>query len=358
MYEDLTYEVILENMLARIDTDVDKTEGSLIYNALAPAAWELAEAYIAIDHIYDSTFADTAPREELIRRAKERGIAPREATNAILKGEFDVDVPIGSRFSWNDLNYIVTEKIEPKVYKLQCETAGTIGNKKYIPLTAIEFVEGLNEANITEVLIPAVDEEETEHFRERYFASFDSQAFGGNIADYIRNTEAMEGVGGAKYYRVSEESSHIKIQIISSDYGVPSNTLIDRVQKTLDPKANEQGVLAQGQGYGIAPIGHVVDVEGCSSIVVDVSAKFTYDTGYNWDSVKNKVGSVIENYFLELSKTWSDNQNLIVRIAQLEARLLGVVGITDISETTLNSKAENLILEANIIPVRGNVNAN
>lgn len=359
MYENLTYEVILENMLARIDSDIDKTEGSLIYNALAPAAWELAESYIAIDHVYDSTFADTAPRDELVRRAKERGIEPKSATKAILKGEFDIEVPISSRYSLEDLNYTVTEKMENGVYKLQCESVGTRGNKKFGVLTPIEFIEGLTSARLTELLIPAMDEEDTESFRERYFKSFNSQAFGGNIADYINKTESIEGVGGAKYYRVSKENSHIKIQIINSDYGVPSSTLVELVQQTLDPKKDENGTtLEQGQGYGMAPIGHIVDVEGCTSIIVNITANFTLDTGYTWSGIANRVNAVVDDYLLSLSKEWSDSQNLIVRIAQLESKLLGVDGIIDIANTAINGLKSNLILESNAIPVRGSVNVN
>lgn len=352
MYENETFELILERMLARIDKDIDKSEGSLIYNALAPEAWELAQAYIAIDQVYDTTFADTAPREELIKRAKERGLEPKNATNAILKGEFNIDIPIDSRFALDDLTYIVIEKIDICVYKIKCEVAGTVGNRKFGNLTTMEFIEGLTTAKITELLIAAVDDEDTEKFRQRYFASFDSQAFGGNIADYISKTESINGVGGAKYKRATDKDSHIKIQFIGSDYGVPSNELVNNVQTILDPTQNH------GEGIGIAPIGHIVDVEGCISIVINITAKFIFDTGYTWNTISNKVNDIIDSYLLELCKTWPNNQNLIVRIAQIEAKLLCIDGIMDITDTAINGKTENLILASNEIPVRGTINAN
>lgn len=352
MYETQTYDLILERMLARIDTDIDKSEGSLIYNALAPEAWELAMAYIAIDSVYDSTFADTAPREELILRAAERGLAPTSATYAILKGVFDKDITAGDRFSLDDLNYVAIEKISTGVWKMQCETAGTSGNKKFGTLIPIEFIEGLTSATLTELLIPGEEEEGTEEFRTRYFASFDSQAFGGNIADYISKTESITGVGGAKYYRANKENSHITIQIINSDYGVPSRTLVDYVQTTLDPMEN------QGEGFGFAPIGHIVDVEGCISTPINITATFTLETGYTWADVSKNVESVIDKYLLELAKTWADNSYLTVRLAQIEARILAVDGVLDIAGTAINSVQSNLNLESNMVPVRGSVNAN
>ena len=38
-----TFSQILADMLARVPNDLDKREGSIIYDALAPAAVELAE---------------------------------------------------------------------------------------------------------------------------------------------------------------------------------------------------------------------------------------------------------------------------------------------------------------------------
>ena len=48
-YEDMTYEVILKRMINRVIDkypNIDYREGSLIYNALSPAALELAIMYI------------------------------------------------------------------------------------------------------------------------------------------------------------------------------------------------------------------------------------------------------------------------------------------------------------------------
>ena len=42
-----TYESILKRMLARVDDTMDKRVGSIIYDALAPCAAELAEEYKA-----------------------------------------------------------------------------------------------------------------------------------------------------------------------------------------------------------------------------------------------------------------------------------------------------------------------
>lgn len=349
MFENNTYENILSRMLGRVKSfGVDTSEGSLIYNAIAPEAWELAEAYIAIDTIYNNTFADTAPREELILRARERGMGPKEATYSILQGVFNIDIPLGSRFSLSDLNYIATEKVATGTYKMQCETPGTAGNKKFGELIPIEYIEGLESAELTELLIPGEDEEDTEVFRTRYFNSFNSLAFGGNRDDYIDKITSINGVGGAKVYRVSGEAYNVKAIIINSEYGQPSTELINTVQEAIDPT---QG----GEGVGMAPIGHIVLIQGVSGVSINITTSVTLEEGYVWADVSEAVNTAIDNYFLSLSQAWESTENIIVRIAQLEAKLLDVVGILDITGTQLNSAASNLTLQNNQIPLRGNV---
>ncbi len=81
-FEDQTFKNIMTRMLGRVAADIDKREGSVIWNALAPAAIELATLYMAYGNVIDATTADTAPRQYLIRRAAERGMIPKAATNA------------------------------------------------------------------------------------------------------------------------------------------------------------------------------------------------------------------------------------------------------------------------------------
>ena len=354
MYEHITYEDILQRMLDRVPNNVDKREGSIIYDALAPAAIELQLMYIALDVIMNESFADTASRDYLIKRASERGITPEPATKAILKGVFTpatIDV-VGKRFSCGEFNYVAIEKITNGEYQMQCETVGLDGNASFGQMIPIEYIEGLETAELTEILIPGEDEEDTEVFRKRYFESFELQAFGGNIADYKQKTTSIEGVGGVKVVPVWNGGGTVKLTIIDSTFGVPTDELIASVQNTIDPVGHS------GEGVGLAPIGHVVTVFGVLGRSIDIVTNITYQTGWNWDSAKSYILNAIDLYFKDLSKTWEDNENLIVRISQLEARILTCEGVLDVSGTTLNGSASNMPLDVNEIPIRGTVNGN
>lgn len=337
-------------MLDKVPNTIDKREGSIIYNALAPVAVELQNAYIEVDVILNESFADTQSREYLIKRAAERGIVPDVATKSILKGEFNIDVPIGSRFSLDDLNYKTIEKISTGVFKMECETSGSIGNDSIGTIIPIDYINGLTTAELTEILIPGEDEEETEALRQRYFDSLESQAYGGNIADYKDKVSKLQGVGGVKVYPVWNGGGTVKLVIIDSTFGVPSGTLIDSVQTAADPVVNA------GQGQGFAPIGHVVTVAGVTSVAVNIATTITYQDGWTWVDIEPYVNAVIDAYFHELAQSWDDETNVIVRISQIETRLLNITGVVDIGNTLINTVASNLVLGPDEIPVRGTVN--
>ncbi|WP_096269408.1 baseplate J/gp47 family protein [Paucisalibacillus globulus] len=349
-----TYEDLMERKLAGVDDSLDKRETGIIYTATAANSAETAQMLITIKHNNDMVFADTAPRENLIRIASERGLKPYTASKAKLKGVFNIDVPIGSRFSLDDLNYVVTERIAIGEFILECETEGNIGNLYLGTLIPIEYIDGLTSAELTEVLIPGEDEEDTEDFRRRYFNSFNSVAFGGNRADYKAKVVALEGVGGVRVYRAKYGAGTVGLTIINSQYEKPTQTLIDSVQQAVDP------LTAQGEGVGTAPLDHIVTVSEVNETNIDITLNITYQSGWTWPDIETNVLSTIDNYFKELSELWAeaqtyeeDHAGLIVRISQIETRLLGVPGVIDIANTLLNGGTSNIELDKEAIPKRG-----
>ena len=352
MYESITFEMLLDRMLDKVPSNVDKREGSIIYDALAPCAVELQLMYIELDNILKETFANTATREYLIMRAKERGLKPFESKSAVLKGLFtpiELEVPIGSRFSLDDLNYRVVDKITDGVYILKCETKGKVGNSKFGDLIPIDYINGLETAKLSDVLILGEDEEDTEDFRHRYFESFESQSFGGNIADYKEKIGRMQGVGALKVIPVWNGAGTVKLIIINSDYTVPTDDFLKIIKEKTDPSEYT------GKGYGIAPIGHKVTVEGVVNKIIDIKLKITYQKGYDFDMCRSYIEKTIDNYFLELAKKWDSEDKIIVRISQIETRILNVPGVIDVGDTVLNEQNTNLILDYNEIPKRGTV---
>jgi uncharacterized phage protein gp47/JayE len=357
--------MILSRMLNRVEQwakgrgiGVDTREGSLIHTALSPAAVELQQAYIALDEVINESFADTETRDFLIRRCLERGIPADPATYSIRRGDFNMAVPTGARFSLNKLNYVVIGAIdgEANAFALQCETAGNIGNLESGALIPIDYIDGLTTATLTGVRIPGKDEESTEHLRQRYFSSLNALAYGGNVQDYVEKTVKLDGVSEAKIYPVWAGGGTVKLVILDAQFQAPSPALIDAVQTAIDPVPN------QGLGLGIAPIGHVVTVQGVIPETIDVHLNITFKDTWDWDSIKPYVEQAIDDYFTELATGWDkvDWRNdptatLIVRISQIETRVLALPGVLDLQDTTLNGEAANWTLGVDGIAVRGEV---
>ena len=343
----------MARLLDHVRDDVDKREGSIIYDALAPAALELEMAYICLDYVLNQGFADTSERDYLILRARERGLVPYDATAAVLKGEFTpttIDVT-GKRFSLGQLNFVATEAISgsPGAYKMTCETPGADGNKVLGAMIPIEYIDGLATATATEVLIPGEDEEETEDFRARYFDSFGDKGYGGNVQDYIDKVSALDGVGGVRVTPVWNGGRTVKCTILDAEYNRATSTLINAVQQAIDPTQD-------GFGVGIAPIDHVVTIDTPANVTVNVNVTPEFDTGYSWSNMQSTIESTIAKYLLELRTAWKNyptGTGTVVRISQIETRLLGLTGILDIGETKINGVAGNLTIAGNDIPVLG-----
>lgn len=345
-----TYDEILGSMLAKVPNDVDRREGSIIYDALAPAAAELAQLYIQLEYLNQVTYADEATGEYLTKRCAELGIIRKQATKALRKGKFNVTIPIGTRFVLDETTYVVLEVLSEFEYKLECEQVGELGNMYQGTLIPLTPINGLSVAELTDILIPGEEIESDLELRKRYFEGLNSEAYGGNISDYEVKVKAIQGVGGVKVYPVWNGGGTVKLVIVDSHYNVPSTELCNKVQTLLDPIQN------QGEGLGIAPIGHTVTVEGAIPITIHIASQITLQEGFVWEDVKDNIAKQIEEYLAELRGQWDSQGALVIRISYVETRILGVPGVLDIQETTLNNIGQNLILDKNAIPVMGEVN--
>lgn len=349
----MTYEEILASMLDEVPSDTDTREGSVVYTAIAPCAKKLAELWAAKDADRDNAYVDTATGTDLEKITKSRGIYRKMATVAIRKAECDAAVAIGDRFGISGVTYTVIENISASEggysYKLQCEQTGIIGNTYYGELLPLQYIEGLQTAVLTDVLIPGTDDESDDSLRTRYYESLESEAFGGNRQDYKQKVKKLTGVGGLKIYRAWAGGGTVKLVIISSEYKAPSTELIESIQEAVDPPE------FAGEGYGIAPMDHVVTVFGVGETEVDITTTITYQEGWSWEDLQPYAEEAIDEYFSELASEWEDSDNLIVRISRIEMIFLGLPGVVDITGTTINGVESNLVLEADNIPIRGDL---
>lgn len=361
MYESMTYEHLMEQLLSNVPTDVSTSEGSVVYSALSPLAYELERAYIEMDVLLKQTYADTSDYDYLELRAKERGLTPIQATYCKKLGVFNVAIPTGTRFLISNLYWTsgeihsTPEDYSGFCYVMTCETAGTGANAVSGELTLIECPDSsfdISKIDTAELLetatIPARDKESQADFLARYHDSFNAQSFGGNIADYMEKIHSIEGVGGVHIYPAWQGGGTVKAIIIGADYKEASADLVTIVKNKMDPD--------DGLGGGLCPIGHVLTVASAAGVNITIAATVTPQTGTTTAELQTAIEQAMENYLEELRKNWEDeyqtnHQGLVVRLAEIESRILNVDGVIDVADATINGTASNLSLDDSEIPL-------
>ncbi|BBI32054.1 baseplate J/gp47 family protein [Cohnella abietis] len=358
MYEAQTYEEILERMLDRIPGDIDKREGSIIFDALAPAAAEISQMYAQLEMNYNLSFADTASGDFLSKRTAEFGVNRKAAANALRQGLFfnnsdqPFDVPIGSRYSIGGINYMVVSRLFIGKFELESEEEGNVGNQQFGTLLPIDYVNGLVRAELTDIIVPGAEAESDESLRTRFLAAVNDKPFGGNVADYLQKVGSLPGVGGVKVFPVWQGGGTVKVTIVDSTFDAPAAGLLDDVQTVIDPTANA------GEGIGYAPIGHKVTIAGAAGVTINIVTTITLRAGYTIGQIEDDIRSAITLYARLLRGTWAAESALVFRVSQMESRILGVEGVADVTSTTLNGMTANIELGVEQIPVIGTVTLN
>lgn len=378
--EQYTYKYLMSQALSFVDDSLDKREGSIIYDALAPACYVLAGYYMQLYQVVKNSFAVTATGEWLDQRVKESGITRREATGAIKRADFTDDagqaavVRIGTRWSTvsstNPITYRVTAQYEQNdapvagAYELTCETLGTIGQEYTGPIIPVDFVKGVAAATMSTTLIPGRDAETDDELRERYFDQMSAKAFGGNISDYRNKTREIIGVGDLQIYPVWNGGGTVKLSIVDTAFRAASDEFVQEVQNLIDP-VNASGV--QGDGLGIAPIDHKVTVVAPEEVAVNITASIVLQVPYEVGQVQPAVEQAIEAYMVELRHDWAtpnefNEYALSVYTSRITAAIVGVPGISNVTNVRLNGTAADITLQQTgqkqQIPVKGTVTLN
>ena len=343
--KDNSFETILTRLLNRIPDTLDKRQGSIIYDALAPAAAELAQCYIALDIYQDQTYLENAVGENLDNRVADYGISRNQATFAERIATFKntngepIEIEIGTRFGIPNVNggynYRVKEQLELGKYVLICETAGSVGNEYFGELLPITFINNLGEAFLSDIYIAGEDIESDESLKQRTIDKLRETPFGGNVAEYTQYVEGLEGIGACLVIPVWNGGGTVKIVPITSGFDIPTEAKINEIQSLIDPVQN------QGVGLGIAPIGHVVTVKAPTKLSIVISANIQLDSAYTLEGLTEQIESSITKYIQEVQSDWANVEELTIYTSRLIAAILNVKGVTNVENLTINNESSN-----------------
>jgi uncharacterized phage protein gp47/JayE len=342
------FQSILDRLLANVDDNLDKRQGSIIYDALAPAAAELAQCYIALDVYTDQTYLLNAVGKNLDNRVADYGLTRNKATYAERElivydsNNSLMQVDIGSRFSvpnaFGGYNFIVIEEISIGHYKAECETPGAIGNDYVGELLPLNSINNLGTVSVSTVIKPGEDEETDTQLRTRALNKINQEPFAGNIADYKKITEDIDGVESCKVFPVWNGGGTVKLAIVATNNTIPSSAFIDDIQTIIDPIQN------QGQGIGLAPIGHTVTVVAPTALDIDITATLVIETGYTISQLTAVITENIGNYIKEVQNQFSEEDTLTIYISKVSAAILQVPQVKSVSAVTINTAATDLVI--------------
>ena len=353
MYEDRTQEQITEEMLEDFGADVRTDEGSLAYNACVKTGSELEDVYTELEGLEENALPDTMDAPHLIRYGAARGIVYKWATPAYVKAVFGQAMSVGDRVSCQDYTYTIKEPVEDETltYLMVCDEDGSEPNATTGDLEPVDYIDGWVSGEITEVTTPGTDNEDTDIYRGRVIDSFSATAFGGNKADYRLFLDSQSSIGGCKPKRRAADSEWINIYIINSDMGPASPTLVAQIQELVDPETSH------GEGDGKAPICHKVQIYSAGTETIDVAATLTLDEGYDPTEIQPQAEEKIGAYLHSLCEVWEDGEQneTTVRLARIEAVLIGIEGVIDVTALTLNEGTSNISVTWTDIPVLGTV---
>lgn len=349
------YDYWMDQALSKVPDTVDKREGSIIYDALGPACMALAESSMDAAKIVRQTYTLTAQSEFLDYRAVEKGTSRQPATAAKASAKFtDADgqpvtnVQVGDRFaSLGDepFFYKVAEIVGDGVGYLVAESVGSGPNGYRGQILPVTPNDALSWAEITAVPVPARDAETDDHLRERLLSPDSYNAYGGNVADYLKMLAGIEDVGAGQVYPAWQGGGTVKLVIIDNDLRAASTDLLNQVKNTIDPGE------ATGEGYGLAPIGHQVTVVAPTELVINVTTTIEVDSQITVEAVRSAIETDIEAYFKQKRTDWNNvdavtgrGYQLTIYRAQILTQLMKVDGVVNASLPLLNGQAADIDL--------------
>ena len=372
-FQNKDYDYFLRKMLDAVPDNIDKREGSIIYDALAPAALVMGQQSLDMANVIKETYIKTASGEFLDYRAIEHGTSRYPATQTEAKAKVLNDkkeplnnVQIGDKFASigdSPIFYAVTKVNDDLTVELTAEVKGSSANSyigQILPVTPNDL---LSWAEITEITAPARDVESDDHLRARLLSSQSWIAYGGNVADYLDMTSKIDEVGAAQIYPTWNGGGTVKVVILNNNLMPASASLVQKVKNTLDPEDK------QAEGYGLAPIDHAVTVTAPEELIVNVDISVKLDDTKATRYVKDSITKAVEGYFQSLRKDWADiNQKLgrgyqeTIYRSKILSQVMLTEGVVNAKLPSLNGRDADIDLVFNNsksqLPVVGTVTIN
>ncbi|AZS15373.1 baseplate J/gp47 family protein [Paenibacillus lutimineralis] len=357
-----TEDEIMQRMLDRVPTDIDKSEGSFIWDAQAPVAFLLSEAAIWAQQVLERGFASTAFGEYLDLRVAEHGLTRRAAVAAVGNVQFTgtpgKTVPVGTGVATpadevsgeSSIEYVTAAEVTLNdegvgVAPIRAVVPGKAGN---VPAGVIDVmstpISGISAVTNLEPVTGGADIESDESLLERFYSRVRNQGTSGNKAQYIQWANEVPGVGGVQVSPLWKGPGTVGIYLLDMDKRAASPEIVQNAQEYIDPTMD-------GQGEGQAPAGPIVTIMAAEEVPINISVQLTLAAGATLNDVKTQIESGVTAYLKLLAFV-----DLLVRFTRIAAVLLDIPPIIDYSDLMVNGASDiNIQISPGQVAVLGAV---
>lgn len=347
MYENQTFEVIMARLLATVPDNLDKREGSFIYDALAPTALELVEAYIQMDLALQFGFAQTTYGKYLDYRGQEHGVIRLPATKATGKvtilGQDGTEVPKGTLFSTQYgvqfktvVSAIITDTATVNIEAIEAGENGNVpsGTITVMPVNILGITSVTNETPT----VGGTEAEGDEAFLDRILDKVRLPATSGNVYQYKQWAKEVPGVGDAQVIPLWDGPGTVKVVLLDSNKKAPSQAIVDDVVNHIE---------------GVRPIGASVTVQAVKEVPINISATLQLASYATLNEVKQLIIKGVTIYLESLAF-----KDPLVRYTRIAAVLLDIPPIIDYSNLLVNYGTSNIEIFPGQVAILGSVTIN
>lgn len=241
----LSFESKLQQLLDRVDNGLDKSEGSIIYDALAPIAMQLWIEESKFRSILEQAFAVTAEGRFLNLIAKDYGLDRAPAAAAWVQLTFtgipDAVIPEGTTVGIenSDISFAtVTEAVigdqKQTTVMARCKQPGVIGNVKADTIRLLfDPVKDIWTVNNIAPAAGGLNQESDESLRSRILYQKRNPEHGGTESDYKRWALSVTGVTYAEAINCGRGLGTVDV-VVGADGNL--DQVCDEVRKLIELK--------------------------------------------------------------------------------------------------------------------------
>lgn len=348
-YTEKTEEQIAKSMIDEMPSKYQKSVGFYTWDILMAISKCIKQVWDNLKYMSNLDDLRNMALEDLIVFVEQRrGIKYKYATastgqlkiingsGTITKGDI-FETPDGTQFHSLETKPVTTGDM----ITLECLTTGISGNVPENTITVIPTtIAGIISVTNPEAFTGGYEAETKDELYQRYIDDLQKPITSANKYHYQKWAQEVAGVKKADVKPLWNGENTVKVLIVDRNSQPAGEELVKAVQDYIDPY-EEDTMKGWGCGNGQAPIGAYCTVSSATALYLNIKASLIIKAGENITTIKQRVETEINSFLSEL--VFNDEINY-VSYAKVGSKILGVEGITDYKNLTINGGVDNITI--------------